>query len=232
MDGLIDSALSNPWSTLGAILDGPVHPGGKAATEQLLQRADVGSGSRLLDVGCGSGTALKVAQEKGATAIGVDVEPNARNAIRGTTTALPIADDSMDVVLSECVLCLTDLPIALTEADRVLTHGGRLALSDVVVEGELPALPEAVIRALCLEGAYSHDQLLDHVSSAGLEVQSTTEHHEDLLAMRDRVRERVDYEGLLSMMGERGQRALEAIEELEAGVAEGRIGYVSVVARA
>jgi len=232
MDGLIDSALSNPWSTLETILDGPLHPGGKAATEQLLRRADVGPGTRVVDVGCGSGTALNVAQEKGANAIGVDVEPNARNAIRGTATALPIAEDSMDVVLSECVLCLTDLPTALEEVDRVLTDGGRLALSDVVVEGELPALPEALTRALCLEGAYSHDQLLDQFSSAGLEVQSTTEHHEDLLEMRDRVRERVHYEGLLSLMGARGQRALEAIDKLEACLDEGRIGYVSVVARA
>jgi SAM-dependent methyltransferase len=232
MNGLIDNAVSNPWSTLETILDGPIHPGGTEATEQLLQRADVESGSRVLDVGCGSGEALDVARDKGANAIGVDVQPKTRNGIRGTATALPIATDSMDVVLSECVLCLTDLPVALEEADRVLTEGGRLALSDVVVAGELPALPAAVTRALCLEGAYSRDQLLDHVSDAGLEVQTTTDHHDDLLEMRDRVRDRVDYEGLLSLMGDRGQRALEAIEELETGVTEGRIGYVSIVARA
>jgi len=52
---------------------------------------------------------------------------------------------------------------------------------------------------------------------------------EDLLATRDRVVERVDYEGLLGAMGERGAGILAGIEELEAAVDDGGVGYVSLV---
>jgi arsenite methyltransferase len=56
--------------------------------------------------------------------------------------------------------------------------------------------------------------------------------HDDLLAMRDRVRDRVDYEGILGRMGERGQCTLDAIGALESAVADGRVSYVSLVATA
>lgn len=50
--------------------------------------------------------------------------------------------------------------------------------------------------------------------------------------MRDRVRDRVDYEGILGRMGERGQCTLDAIGALESAVADGRVSYVSLVATA
>ncbi|PSP93754.1 hypothetical protein BRC91_09190 [Halobacteriales archaeon QS_4_62_28] len=69
-------------------------------------------------------------------------------------TALPVSDGAVDVVLAECVLCLADdLDAALAETDRVLAPDGRLALSDVVVEGDVPDLPDPIARALCLTGS-------------------------------------------------------------------------------
>jgi hypothetical protein len=50
--------------------------------------------------------------------------------------------------------------------------------------------------------------------------------------MRKRVAERVDYRGLLGAMGERGEAALAALDDLEGAVEERRVGYVSVVASA
>ena len=85
--------------------------------------------------------------------------------------------------------------------------------------------------ALCLDGARSRDRLAAHLADAGFDVKTVSDHHDDFLAMRDRVADRVDYEGLLGMMGERGRRALDAVEELETAVETGRVSYVSVVAR-
>jgi arsenite methyltransferase len=234
MNGLLDAALANPWGTLDTVLGGPLHPGGTEATAQLLDRADVGSGTRLLDVGCGAGDALTVARQRGADAFGVDPTPssNTDRVVRGDATALPIRDGTVDVLLAECVLCLTDFPVALGEAHRVLDSGGRLALSDVIVDGEEPVVPDQIAEALCLDGARDRDRLMMQVTDAGFDVKTVYDHHDDLLAMRDRVVDRVDYEGILGLLGERGQRALDAIEELETAVEAGRVSYVSLVASA
>lgn len=230
MRGLIDAALANPWTTLDTVLEGPLHPGGHEATDALLDRATVDAGTRLLDVGCGAGDALALARERGATAWGIDPDPGADRAIRGDGARLPFDAESVDVVLAECVLCLTTLDDALAETHRVLAPGGRLALSDVVVASDAPAVPERLATALCLTGARRREELRASVERAGFEISTVRDHREDLLAMRDRVTERIDYEGLLGTMGERGEDALAAIEDLEAAVEDGRVGYVSVVA--
>ncbi|WP_435186487.1 methyltransferase domain-containing protein [Halobellus sp. EA9] len=234
MDGLFDAALANPWGTLETVLDGPLHPGGTEATARLLDRADVGPGTRVLDVGCGAGDALRVARERGARAFGVDPDPprNTDRTIRGDATALPVRTGAVDVLLAECVLCLTDLPTALEEARRVLDRGGRIALSDVVVEGGDLDVPDRMAEALCLNGARSRERLTSRLADAGFDVEHTAEHREELLAMRDRVADRVDYKGILGLMGDRGRRALDAIAELEAAVEAGRVSYVSLVASA
>ena len=232
MRGLVDAALADPWRTLDTLLDDPLHPGGAAATERLLDRADVDTDTRLLEVGCGAGDALSRARDRGADPAGLDPDPTAARAIRGDATALPVRDDAVDVVLAECVLCLTDLPVALAECRRVLREGGRLAVSDVVVEGEEPVVPDGVADALCLTGARSRDDLTAALDDAGFAVRSMDDHYDDLVAMRDRVQGRVDYESLLGLLGDRGARIRTAIEDLEAAVDDGRIGYVSVVARA
>jgi SAM-dependent methyltransferase len=144
---------------------------------------------------------------------------------------LPVADGAADAVLAECALCLSpDLDRSLAEARRALAPDGRLAMSDVVVEGELPALPEGLARAFCLEGSPGREALRERVEAAGFAVRGLRDHREDLLATRDRMQERVDYEALLGMLGARGQRLLEGIEALEAAVEDGRVGYVSLVA--
>ena len=232
MTGLLDAALANPWSTLDTMLEGPLHPGGTDATAELLDRADVGPGTRVLDVGCGAGEALPVARDRGADAVGVDPSPDADRAIRGDATALPLGESRVDVVLAECVLCLTDLPTALGEARRVLAPDGRLAVSDVVVEDDGPSIPDAAAEALCLSGARSRDRLRSAVAAGGFEIREVTDHHDDLLAMRDRLTDRVDYEGLLGLLGQRGRRALDAIETLETAVENGEVSYVSIVADA
>ena len=234
MRSLLDAALADPWQTFDTLLDGPLHPGGLAATERLLDRADVGPDTRLLEVGCGAGDALAVARDRGADAVGLDPRPDGAGprTIRGDATALPVRDGAVDVVLAECVLCLTDLPAALGECRRVLGSGGRLACSDVVVAGDAPAIPERAAKALCLTGARSRADLTAALADAGFAVESVHDQHDDLVAMRDRVRERIDYHSLLGLLGERGTKVQAAIEQLEAALDDERISYVSVVARA
>jgi arsenite methyltransferase len=74
----------------------------------------------------------------------------------GEIEHLPIADDTMDVVISNCVVNLSpDKPQVFRDALRVLKHGGRLAISDIVTDGELPTGLKKDLEAWagCLSGA-------------------------------------------------------------------------------
>lgn len=230
----LDAALADPWGTLRLVLDGPLHPGGTGATEALLDRAGVTEGTRLLDAGCGAGGAVALARRRGACAVGLDRDPGAPaggGTVRGDLRALPVRDGSVDVVLAECTLCLSpDLDRSLAEARRVLDDGGRLALSDVVVEGQPPDLPAPVLEALCLDRARDREALVRRIERAGFRARAVRDHRDDLLAMRDRIADRVDYERLLGAFGDRGAAVRDGIEELEAAVEAGRVGYVSLVA--
>lgn len=229
----IETALADPWGTLRTILDAPLHPGGTDATEALLDRANITATTRMLDIGCGAGEAVTLARRRGAEAIGLDRAPAERmpGIVRGDLGTLPIRDGSVDVVLAECSLCLAGtLDAPLAESHRVLVDGGRLALSDVVVDGELPELPEEVLEALCLTDCRNESRLYDRVEGAGFSITDRRTHHEELLAMRDQLADRVNYTGLLGMLGDRGEELLTAIENLEAAVEGKQIDYVSLIA--
>lgn len=236
MQRMLESAVANPWDALRVVLDGPLHPGGVEATEALLDRADVTTETRLLDVGCGAGESVGVARERGAEAVGVDADPAvdataSGDAICAEMTDLPVRDASVDVVLAECVLCLaSNRADALAEIRRVVRPDGRLALSDVVVDGPLPDLPDPITRALCLENSRSREETVTTLESSGFRVEDVRDHREDVLAMRDTVASKVDYERLLVVLGERGRRLRDGIREMETAVEDGRVGYVSLVA--
>jgi SAM-dependent methyltransferase len=231
----VEAALANPWDTMRLVVGEPLHPGGTEATAALLDRAGVTSETTLLDVGCGSGDALALAEDRGATAIGLEMDPagSGSDVLKGDFENLPAASGAMDVFLAECVLCLADdLDAALGEARRVVGNSGTLALSDLIVESELPDVPRQVAEPLCLTGKRNQGYLIDRITQAGFEVTTVDSHHDALLDMRDRANERMDYAGLLEAMGESGQALLAAIEALEAAVEREEITYCSVVASA
>jgi arsenite methyltransferase len=114
------------------------------------------TGVTVLDLGCGAGTDLLIAAQMvgpGGRAIGVDMtsamlararasadEMGLRNVEfhEGLIEALPIEDESVDIVVSNGVIDLVpDKDAALAEIDRVLRPGGRLQLADIVIHKEV-----------------------------------------------------------------------------------------------
>jgi ubiquinone/menaquinone biosynthesis C-methylase UbiE len=97
--------------------------------------------------------------------------------LKGDIESIPLPDASIDVILSNCVINLSpDKGEVLREVFRVLRPGGRLAVSDIVVDGDLSGLPvsEVQIRAAlswagCIAGALTMDQYRELLAEAGFE---------------------------------------------------------------
>ena len=150
--------------------------------------AELREGETVLDLGSGGGIdVLLSARRVGPTgfAYGVDMTDEMldlarRNAaeagvdnvefLKGVIEDLPLPDESVDVVISNCVINLsTDKHLVLEEAYRVLTPGGRLGFSDVVAEDDLTPQQRAERGSFvgCIAGALSKSEYLDGLASAG-----------------------------------------------------------------
>jgi ubiquinone/menaquinone biosynthesis C-methylase UbiE len=92
--------------------------------------------------------------------------------LKGEIEHIPLADDTADVIISNCVINLSaDKDAVLAEAFRVLKPGGRVAVSDVVVRGEVPA---AIRRSMelwigCVAGALEESDYRASLARAGFE---------------------------------------------------------------
>lgn len=152
--------------------------------------ADLSEGEVVLDLGSGGGIdVLLSAKRVGPTgkAFGLDMtddmlelarrnqaEAGVENAefLKGEIEAIPLPDDSVDVIISNCVINLSvDKPTALAEAYRVLKPGGRFAVSDIVVRGEVDPRVRASVELWigCVAGALEESQYIDYLREAGFE---------------------------------------------------------------
>jgi arsenite methyltransferase len=150
--------------------------------------AELRPGEKVLDLGSGGGIdVLLSARRVGETgfAYGVDMtdemldlsRANAAQAsatnvdfLKGTIEDIPLPDESVDVVISNCVINLSvDKPKVITEMFRVLSPGGRVGISDVVAEDHLSveARAERGSYVGCIAGALSRQEYLDGLTSAG-----------------------------------------------------------------
>ena len=152
--------------------------------------ARLNAGEIVLDLGSGGGIdVLLSARRVGPTgkAYGLDMtdemlalaRENQKKAgvgnvefLKGEIEHIPLPDESVDVIISNCVINLSgDKDRVLTEAFRVLKPGGRFAISDVVVRGEVPA---AIRRSVelwigCVAGALEEQEYRDKLAKAGFE---------------------------------------------------------------
>jgi arsenite methyltransferase len=90
--------------------------------------------------------------------------------LKGTIEAIPLPNDSVDVIISNCVINLsTDKDAVLGEAFRVLKPGGRFAVSDVVVRGQVPPDIRASLELWvgCVAGALAEDEYASKLRAAG-----------------------------------------------------------------
>jgi arsenite methyltransferase len=92
--------------------------------------------------------------------------------VKGYIEAIPLADDSVDVIVSNCVLNLSaDKPRVFAEATRVLRPGGRFAVSDVIADPDMDDATRADMAAYtgCIAGALTEDEFRDGLAAAGFQ---------------------------------------------------------------
>jgi SAM-dependent methyltransferase len=152
--------------------------------------AELKPGETVLDLGSGGGIdVLLSARRVGPTgrAFGLDMtdemlalaQQNKRASgltnvhfLKGEIEDIPLPDASVDVVISNCVVNLAaDKDRVLREAWRVLKPGGRFAVSDIVVRGEVPAAIRRNVELWigCVAGALGEQEYLDKLAAAGFE---------------------------------------------------------------
>jgi ubiquinone/menaquinone biosynthesis C-methylase UbiE len=152
--------------------------------------ADLHQGEAVLDLGSGAGADVLIsARRVGCTgkAIGLDMtdemlelaRANAKQAgvenaefLKGYLEAIPLADSTVDVVISNCVINLSgDKSQVLREAARVLRPGGRFAVSDVIADPDMDEQTRSDMAAWtgCIAGAFTTDEYRTALTSAGFE---------------------------------------------------------------
>ncbi len=154
-------------------------------------------GEVVLDLGSGGGLDVLLSARRvapGGKAYGLDMtddmlelaRENQRRAgignaefLKGEIENVPLPDAAVDLVISNCVINLSaDKPRVLAEAFRVLKPGGRFAVSDIVLAGELPARVRKSVAAWtgCVAGALSESDYRSFLAAAGftgIEVEPT-----------------------------------------------------------
>jgi len=160
--------------------------------------ADLHEGDTVLDLGSGGGIDVLLSAKRvgpTGTAYGLDMtdemlaiaQRNAHEAgatnvhfLKGIIEAIPLAAESVDVVISNCVVNLsTDKPAVYSEIARVLRPGGRVGITDIVAEDGLSREERAARGSYvgCIAGALSETEYREGLTAAGLlDVEVTRTH--------------------------------------------------------
>ncbi len=164
---------------------GCIHPGGIGLTERLAWLAGIKKDSLVLDVACGKGMSPSfLTRQFHCRVLGIDISPKMiGQAIRhglaqeagerpafliGEAETLPIANDSVDVVLSECSFSLLkNKEQAAQEFWRVLREGGSLGIADFYLQPSSSGLDRPVHFLPCLKGAETEDTYRTLLSRCG-----------------------------------------------------------------
>ncbi len=241
------------WARL--LLGETFHPGGLALTKRLGELLALNSHARVLDVASGRGdSAIFLAQTFGCEVVGVDY--SAHNVTVGRVAAeranvtervrfeqadaeqLPFAAETFDAIVCECAFCtFPTKTAAAAEFARVLRPGGRVGLSDLTRDGELPSELDTLFGwVACIADAQPIERYTAYLQSAHLDVEWVEPHNDALVALVDEIRGKLLGAQVLTKLGKLDfpiddfSQAHHIARAATQSIREGKLGYALIVA--
>ncbi|WP_041286943.1 DVU_1556 family methyltransferase [Desulfomonile tiedjei] len=218
-----------------------IRPGGLALTERAVALCGFPQGSRIVDVGCGTGVTLRhLTGVHRFSAIGVDASSHLLHQacfenhdllfVRSIAERLPFPDAFADGIFAECSLStMNDPERALDEFQRLLKIGGKLIITDVYARnaessGQLSCMPVEC----CLKGAVSRTNLLERLSCRDFRI-DLWEDHSDLLT-RFVVHLVFSYGSMDEFWSRMGLKSVD-LNEMNRTISEAKPGYFLLIAQ-
>ena len=169
-----------------------LHPGRTDLLISALSRCGLPVGSRIFEVGCGCGSAVKKLDQQGYKAIGIDLSAlllgEARRSlpeqrfIQANAACMPLANGVVDGILMECSLsAIADIPGSLAEFNRLLEKNGVLILTDLYVRdpSDLEKF-QMMFPSSCLSRAFIKEDLGAMLKANGFTITLWEDHSEEL----------------------------------------------------
>jgi len=168
-----------------------IHPGGFKSTRELIDKLQINSTHKIIDIACGKGTtAILIAKKFGCNVIGIDISPELIEEAKilaekcrvsdkvtfqvGDATRLPFNDNSFDIAISQAMLILVEDKIkAIQEAYRVLKNGGAAGWLELSwkkpITDEILNQISNVICAYCMKNVSTFEEWQEIFKKAGIE---------------------------------------------------------------
>jgi ubiquinone/menaquinone biosynthesis C-methylase UbiE len=171
-----------------------IRPGGLLLTQRAIEQCRLQPGSRVLDVGCGTGASVEYLRnvfqmdaegiDPSETMLARGLKRDKNLPVRqGCAENIPFPDRTMDGVLFECSLSqVTDIDKALKEAGRVIKEGGWLMISDIYIRKQEHSLPKKTMYSFT-KGFLDIDSIMDSISKTGFEEAVWEDHTNKLIQM-------------------------------------------------
>jgi arsenite methyltransferase len=189
---------TNPITRL--LLGERLHPGGERTTALAVEALSLTPGATVVDLGCGFGCGLATLATRGYVGIGLDLSPEAASSasehglvVIADAERPPLRSGSIDGIVIECVLSLLpDKRGALTRVYDILRPGGRIALTDIVIEQPLPpALGGLAAWSACVGGAQRAADYVTLLEETGFRDVQTLSLDQELIGLISQLRRRI-----------------------------------------
>jgi ubiquinone/menaquinone biosynthesis C-methylase UbiE len=258
MQTLASSEFKNCCATLYEdkalqFLLGPsLHPGGLRLTRRLGEKIGLFSTDTVLDAACGLGESTQfLAREFGCRVFGLDLSRRLANTaasshnggnalfLVGDGEHLPLREEAVTAAISECSLCLMpESRKGLGEIFRVLGPNGRLGVTDIAIDGPLPAeLEDTLMRFLCISNEISWSEYPSVVEAEGFDKVEVTDESSGLSQLLESIKKRLLLAEILSAVGKLSigtaqlDKAKHLVSLAKTAVEQGSLRYAMITAQ-